>query len=339
MIKMKELKERIDTLARGELLSTKEFASIIECDNQDLLSYLYQKEDEVLYQNFKNDVYIRAIIEFSNYCRCSCYYCGLRCENSDVTRFRMQPDEIITTAKNAVDVGYQTIILQSGEDLFYTKQMIGELVKAIKKQTGITVTLSVGERDFEEYKYWKECGADRFLIKQEISDEKLYNEYHPHSNFQNRLRCLRELSSLGYELGSGFMVGLPKSTPQTLANDLLLLRSLDVKMAGIGPYISHCKTPFSNQPDGKMELTLRVLALARLLLPKSYLPSTTALNVKGGLVNALHCGANVIMQKATPFAYRDLYDIYPGRESAHVELKQQLFDLKQQLIQLGKNPL
>ena len=328
--------ELIERMAKGYIPTPQELALLTSCADSTVLARLYQTADEVRKIHCGNAVQVRAIIEFSNYCRCECAYCGLHAGNRQVKRYRMSGEEILAAAKEAVEAGYQTVILQSGEDLSYTAEEIGRLVREIKAMGKVAVTLSCGERPFADYAFWRRCGADRYLIKHEISDPEIYNRYHPHSTFQNRIACQAELYRLGYELGGGFMTGLPGQTPLILANDLLLLQRMKVAMAGIGPYICHGDTALRGSPDGDPALTLRVVALARLLLPDANLPSTTALNVKDGLQNALHCGANVIMQKATPFRYRALYDIYPGRDSKDIPLKEQFAALREQLAVLGR---
>ena len=323
-------------MENGYTPSAEELAPLLVCEDEEVVSSLFEAADRVRKLNHGDKVHVRAIIEFSNVCRCECAYCGLHAGNKNVNRYRMTEDEILAAAKEAVDAGYQTVILQSGEDPGYDKETVGRIVKAIKEMGNVAVTLSLGERPKEEYAYWKECGADRYLIKHEISEEEIYNRYHPHSSFAARIACQKALYDLGYELGGGFMTGLPGQTPVILANDLLLLKKMKVAMAGIGPYISHDATALRGSPDGDVNLTLRVVAAARLLLPKANLPSTTAVNVKGGFVNALNCGANVIMQKATPYPYRDLYDIYPGRDSKNIPLTVQYEALRAQLSELGR---
>lgn len=308
---------------------------MLESQDASVTAYLYEKSNQKRLEYLGNLVHIRAIIEFSNYCRCACHYCGLQAKNSEVVRFRMSPNEIIQTSVAVHEAGYQTVILQSGEDLFYTKEILGEIVKEVIQKTDLILTLSIGERPQEDYAYLRACGANRFLIKHETADSQLYNQYHPHSSFENRMIAQKHIAELGYELGSGFMIGLPGQTYLTLGKDLLLLKTLQVQMAGIGPYISHPKTELKGNPDGDPMLTVKVVAIARLLLPTANLPSTTALNIKGGLTDALDVGANVIMQKATPFSYRNLYDIYPGRECAELTLEQQLNTLKATLLEKG----
>lgn len=325
----------INRLYLDKPVTAQQIATVLESQDESIIAYLYEKSNQKRMEHLGNIVHIRAIIEFSNYCRCACHYCGLQAKNLEVDRFRMSPSEMIETSLAVHEAGYQTVILQSGEDLFYTKEILGEIVKQILAKTDLILTLSIGERSYEDYAYLRECGANRFLIKHETADPDLYDTYHPHSSFANRMIAQQHIAKLGYELGSGFMIGLPGQTYLTLGKDLLLLKTLQVQMAGIGPYISHPKTELKGNQDGDPILTIKVLAIARLLLPIANLPSTTALNIKGGLTDALGAGANVIMQKATPFAYRNLYDIYPGRECAQLSLKQQLDTLKTTLLEKG----
>ena len=321
----------IDKMAEGYVPPVDQLAGLLAQREDQVVQHLFASADRVKQKYFGNFVDIRAIIEFSNYCRCSCLYCGLRAENRTLHRYRMTPEEIVERAKQVWDAGYHTVILQSGEDLAYTKDTLAQIIRQIKGYCPIQITLSVGERSLEEYACWKEAGADRYLIKHETADETLYNSLHPHSTFERRLECQRQLKELGYTLGSGFMVGLPGQTEETLAKDILLLREMKVDMAGIGPYISHDETPLKGSPHGSSFLTLRVLAAARLVNQRVWLPSTTALNLKGGLQNALHCGASVIMQKATPQKYAKYYDIYPGREHQDIDLARQLKQIKEYL--------
>lgn len=295
--------------------------------------HLFHAANRVKALRYGSVVFVRGIIEFSNYCSCECAYCGINCDMDSVRRYRMAPDDLVERAVEAAQV-YKTIILQSGEDRFYTAEMMADIVSRIKVRAQCTVTLSIGERTLEEYRVMRAAGADRFLIKHETADEFLYEQLHG-TKLSDRLACQRHLRELGFEVGSGFMVGLPGQTDRTLAKDLLLLRESGVEMAGIGPFIAHPDTRLGGSPDGSAHKTLQVLALARLLLPGCHLPSTTALNVKGGMKNALLCGADVIMQKATPFEYRKLYDIYPGRDAEEVPLKAQYEKLRAAIAQYG----
>ncbi len=335
---MSEITDVLKEIAAGKDSTPELLIPALEAEEENL-STLFEFADRQRKEFCGDVVHIRAILEFSNYCRCDCAYCGLFAGNKNLARYRMTPEEIVGTALEAAQAGYRTLVLQSGEDLWYTKERLGEIVREIKEKSELAVTLSVGERPFDHYAYWKECGADRFLIKHETADQALYDRYHPHSSYMRRLACQKELYRLGYELGSGFMVGLPGQTMKTLAEDILHLKELQVSMAGIGPYICHPGTRLRGNQDGSAQLTLKAVAVSRILLKDVNLPSTTALNIKGGLRDALNCGANVIMQKVTPSRYRDLYDIYPGRETKEMDLARQLSDLKYNLSQMGRTGL
>ena len=294
---------------------------------------LFHAANRVKTEEFGNKVFVRGIIEFSNYCRCTCAYCGINARMTHAKRYRMLPDELVETAVRTAEV-YRTVILRSGEDRFYTAEMLADIVWRIKQRADCAVTLSVGERSMEEYRLMREAGADRFLLKHETANAVLYESLHG-VPLETRLDAQRRIKALGFELGGGFMVGLPGQTDETLAKDLMTLVNEGVEMAGIGPFIAHPDTALAGTPDGDPHKTLKVLALARLLLPRCHLPSTTALNVKGGMKNALLCGADVIMQKATPFEYRKLYDIYPGRDALEVPLKEQYETLRRRLAEIG----
>lgn len=300
---------------------------------------IYEKAGLLTRERFGDIVNIRAILEFSNYCRRQCAYCGLNRNNTALPRYRMMPEEMVETAQHAARAGYQTLVMQSGEDPYYTKELLGQIVTEIKK-TGMAITLSCGERPIEDYRYWKKCGADRYLLKHETSDESLYRSLHPCGTLKSRIQCLKSLKSLGYETGSGFMVGLPGQTHATIANDILLLEEIGCDMAGIGPFIPHPKTPLSSSPQGSTELAKRAVALTRLVLPECNLPATTSLAVidENAKKDVFSCGANVIMKKVTPDQYKELYEIYPAKLS-HTNIYQNRHDLEQQIKSLGKIPL
>lgn len=287
-----------------------------------LLSALPGEEERALYsladafraRYVGDEVHLRGVIEFSNHCRRRCLYCGLRADNRSLARYRMQPEEILAVARRGVELGYGTIVLQSGEDPWYTAEMLADLV-AVIKELGVAVTLCVGERPREEYKRWREAGADRYLLKQETANPELYQRLHPDMSWEERLTRLRWLKDLGYQVGSGNIVGLPGQTLEDLAADLLLLRELEVEMAGIGPLIPHPDTPLRGCPAGSLPLTYRVLAVARLVIPWAHLPATTAVGTldPNGRRLALQRGANVVMPNLTPRKYRAHYQIYPGK--------------------------
>lgn len=298
----------------------------------------YRQADQIRFREKGDYVDIRAILEFSNICRRNCAYCGLNCGNAKLHRYRMTPQEIVAAAWEAADVGYRTLVLQSGEDPWFTLEILGELVKEIKK-TGMILTLSCGEMPEQDYAYLKECGADRYLLKHETADPEIYAALHPNSTLGQRVNCLKSLKRLGFETGSGFMVGLPGQTAETLADDLLLLKEIGCHMAGIGPFIPHPDTPLKDCPSGSTELTKRAVALARILLPQANLPATTSLGVlsNGEKSDVFSCGANIVMRKVTPTQYKQYYEIYPAKlGDTHVLEDRKL--LEQQIKSLGRIP-
>ncbi len=318
------------------MMTKTELVNLLALDD---FSAWYKKADEIKQDLYGKNVYIRAILEFSNYCRMDCKYCGLNCHNKNVKRYRIQPDEMIEIGKKAWEAGYKTLVLQSGEDKYYTKEILGEVVKELKK-TGIIITLSCGEMPYEDYKYLKECGGDRYLLKHECSDEKIYSYLHGNSTFQNRIQCLKDLKSLGFETGSGFMIGLPNQTLETIADDILLLASIPCDMAGIGPFIPHPQTPLKDLSQGSTELTKRAVALTRILMGEINLPATTSLGVinQAEKNDIFSCGANVIMRKVTPEPYKSLYEIYPSKLTDTDIIKERK-ELEMQIESLGCIPV
>lgn len=275
---------------------------------------LFKISDEVRKLNVGDEVHLRGLIEFSNICKCSCKYCGLRKDNTKLERYRLTPEEIINFAKKASEYGYKTVVLQSGEDAYFSKEILIEILKEIKKYD-LAITLSIGEKTYEEYKAYKEAGADRYLLRIETTDKELYKQMHPNMSFENRVRCLRDLKKLGYEVGSGCLVGLPNQTIESLANDILFFKEIDADMIGIGPFIPNPNTPLHEEKGGTFELALKVMALTRLLLPTINIPATTAMETlnPNGRIIALQSGANVVMPNVTEGDYRRKYEIYPGK--------------------------
>ena len=275
---------------------------------------LFKISDEVRKLNVGDEVHLRGLIEFSNICKCSCKYCGLRKDNTKLERYRLTPEEIINFAKKASEYGYKTVVLQSGEDAYFSKEDLTKILKEIKKYD-LAITLSIGEKTYEEYKAYKDAGADRYLLRIETTDKNLYEQMHPNMSFENRVRCLKDLKSLGYEVGSGCLVGLPNQTLDSLANDILFFKEIDADMIGIGPFIPNPNTPLSNEKGGTFELALKVMALTRLLLPTINIPATTAMETlnPNGRIIALQSGANVVMPNVTEGDYRRKYEIYPGK--------------------------
>lgn len=276
---------------------------------------LFAAANRVREQFVGKEVYLRALIEFSNYCKNDCLYCGIRRSNTAARRYRLAPREIIQTAQKAAENGYKTIVLQSGEDLWFDADKMCQIIREIKK-LGTAVTLSIGEKTREEYAAYRQAGADRYLLRIETTDKTLYEKLDPGMSWDNRVRCLYDLKELGYEVGSGSLVGLPGQTVESLADDLLFFKKLPVDMAGIGPFIPHPQTPLAAETaQGHFELSLKMMAVMRLLLPDINIPATTAmetLHPRGRLI-ALECGANVVMPNATEGEARIKYELYPGK--------------------------
>ena len=276
--------------------------------------WLFKEADRIRHENVGDEVHLRGLIEFSNICRRQCKYCGLRSANNEVERYRLSKDEILITAKNAVNLGYRTVVLQSGEDDYYNTDRMCEIIKEIRK-LDVALTLSIGEKTYDEYKAFKKAGADRYLLRIETTDKKLYSEMHPMASIENRFQCLYNLKKLGYETGTGCLVGLPNQTTESLAEDILFFKELDADMVGIGPFIPHEQTPLKTAEQGDFWLALKVMALARLNLPDINIPATTAMetiNPQGRII-ALNSGANIVMPNVTSLEYRAKYEIYPGK--------------------------
>jgi len=305
----------LEKIARNpDSVEKEDLVLILKENSKEFNEKLFKTADEVRERYVGNEVHVRALIEFSNYCRKNCLYCGLRRSNRELKRYRMTPQEIVKRAEISARMGARTIVLQSGEDLYYTREILSDIIRKIKK-FDVAVTLSVGERTYEEYEAWKMAGADRFLMRHETANRELYRKLHPDTPFEERVKCLHWLKKLGYEVGAGNMVGLPGQTVEDLADDLLFVKELDADMVGIGPFIPHPQTPLRNEKGGDFLTSLKMIALARILIPDTNIPATTAMGTihPNGRQIALKCGANVIMPVMTPSPYRPLYQLYPGK--------------------------
>ncbi len=275
---------------------------------------LYRWADRLRHDTVGDDVHLRGLIEFSNICRNNCLYCGINRENLKVKRYRMSDEQLVTTAQRAADLGFKTIVLQSGEDMHYDQARMCRIIEQIK-QLDVALTLSIGEREYADYQAFRNAGADRYLLRIETTDVDLYHRLNPGMSWQRRHECLLMIKELGYELGSGIMVGLPGQTIESIADDLLYLRDMGIDMAGIGPFIPHPETPLAHEQGGTLELALRTMAIMRLLMPDINIPATTAMESlhPQGRIMALQAGANVVMPNVTEGEYRRLYELYPGK--------------------------
>lgn len=293
-------------------LSRDEIIALLKDDS--INEELFKAADEVRKKYLGDEVHLRGLIEFTNICKRNCMYCGLRRDNKNIERYRLSHEEIIDFAKKAVSYGYKTLVLQGGEDDYFTVERLVPIIKDLKS-LGVALTLSIGERPFEDYKALKEAGADRFLLRIETTDRELYEKLDPGMSHENRINCLKNLRKLGFEVGSGCLVGLPGQKIESLADDILFFKELDVDMNGVGPFIPNEDTPLKDAKGGQFELSLKVMALIRLLLPDINIPATTAMETlnKQGRVIALQCGANVVMPNVTEGDYRKLYALYPGK--------------------------
>lgn len=300
---------------------------------------LFRKSREITERHFHKKIYVRGLIEFSNYCKNNCYYCGIRGGNDEVVRYRLSKEAMEQAVKAGAAMGFKTFVLQGGEDPGFPDEEITEWLHAIKKiDPEAAVTLSVGERPKEVYAQWKAAGADRFLLRHESYDPEHYKKLHP-SNMkrESRIQCLKDLKDLGFQVGSGFMVGSPYQTVENLVEDFRFLKELQPAMVGIGPYVSHHATPFKDFPSGSVERTAICIAILRLLFPKANLPSTTAMQTlaKDGRNRGILAGANVFMPNLSPPSVRDQYALYDDKAAFQLEAAENLEELKRQIAELG----
>jgi biotin synthase len=316
------------------------------------LQKLYAWADEVRKEHVGDAVHLRGLIEVSSHCARQCMYCGLRQANRGLPRYRMTRDEILDCARQAERLGYGTVVMQAGEDDGLTAEWIAEIVRWIKRETALMVTLSLGERSLNEFQIWRAAGADRYLLRFETSNENLFHIIHPRRfpGGPSRLTLLRRLKSLEYEAGGGVMVGIPGQSYESLADDILTFRSLDLDMIGIGPYIAHAATPLGSgalrpaiaqedQVPSNEEMVYKMIALARIVCPTANIPSTTALatiNKTDGRKMGLRVGGNVVMPNLTPVKYRSLYEIYPAKACIDESAADCNQCLRGQIISLGR---
>ncbi|MCX8053829.1 MAG: [FeFe] hydrogenase H-cluster radical SAM maturase HydE [Armatimonadetes bacterium] len=310
-----ELSHILDKSIESGFLNRDDIVFLLKLDTSSDVQRLLDAADEVRRSCVGDEVHIRALVEFSNFCVRRCNYCGLRAPNTKVKRYRMLPEEIVSLAIELDRKGLKTVVLQSGEDPYYTSEMIAEVVREIRAQTNMAITLCVGERSYDDYKLWKDIGANRYLLRHETANRELYASLHPDGNFDNRMRCLGWLQNLGYQTGAGCMVGLPGQTVEHLADDIEFIRDFQPDMVGIGPYIPHPNTPLAGSRPGNLEMTLKMIALARIVTRDALIPATTAIGSihELGREMALKAGADVVMTNYTPVEYRVHYEIYPNK--------------------------
>ena len=327
----------ITKLKKNRTLTRDEFRKLITTDKYD--SSLIKSADEIRRSIYGQDVYVRGLIEFTNYCKNNCYYCGIRCDNKNIQRYRLSKDEILECCREGYSLGFRTFVLQGGEDSYFTDERICEIVQSIRTEfSDCAITLSIGEKSYESYLSYFNAGANRFLLRHETSEAEHYNKLHPESmSIETRKKCLYDLKKIGYQVGSGFMVGSPYQTIDNIISDLEFLWELQPDMIGIGPYIVHKETPFKDFCSGDVTLTIRLIAILRHMFPYALIPSTTALGTlhPEGREMGLRAGANVVMPNLSPQSYRKLYDLYENKLSTGEEAAQSRALLEKKVANAG----
>ncbi len=314
---MSSILELIDKLEKERILSKEEFSEIISGHTPDTDEYLFEKARTVREKIYGRDVYIRGLIEFTNYCKNDCLYCGIRRSAKNAERYRLTEEQILDCCETGYGLGFRTFVLQGGEDGFYTDDKIVSIVSRIKEKfPDCAVTLSIGEKSRESYEKYRKAGADRYLLRHETANSEHYRKLHPKElSLENRMRCLADLKELGFQTGCGVMVGSPYQTAENLAEDLLFIHRFQPHMVGIGPFIPHHDTPFAGEKAGTLETTLLMLGLTRLIVPNVLLPATTALGTidPKGREKGILAGANVVMPNLSPRDVRKKYLLYDNK--------------------------
>lgn len=329
----------IDKLEKEKTLSKREFVQLMTETEITHRDYLFERAAEIRQSYYGRDVYVRGLIEFTNYCKNDCYYCGIRAANREVERYRLTKENILACCHVGYNLGFRTFVLQGGEDTHYSDCLMVDIIQSIKMHyPDCAVTLSVGEQSYETFKRYREAGADRYLLRHETANEEYYQTIHPPKmSSQKRKQSLMDLKSLGFQFGTGFMVGSPGQTPELLAEDLLFIHQIQPHMVGIGPFIPHHQTPFADKPAGSVELTLLLIGILRLMLPPALLPATTALGTldMDGRERGILAGANVVMPNLSPLDVRNKYMIYDNKIATGLEAAEAIEQLKERLQIIG----
>jgi len=312
---MYKLNESLSRIYASSLPELKDLEQVLSLSTQEELNELFSFADSVRKEFCGDGIVLRGIVEFSNFCLRQCFYCGLNKNNRKLERYRMNKDELFKAVEYLVSCNIKTVVLQSGEDEGLDVLWLRDIILEIKSRFDIAVTLSVGERSADDYGCWKQAGADRYLLKIETSDGDLYSSMHPQMDFKQRLDCLDVLRRLDYQVGSGNIIGLPGQTLKTIAQDIVFFKRGDFDMIGIGPFIPHQDTQLAGRQKGDPQLTLKTIALTRIVTKNAHIPATTALGSldKDYRLEGLKCGANVLMPNFTPQPFRKLYEIYPQK--------------------------
>ncbi len=334
-----KVKALIDKLCLTRKLNRSEWITLIRERTPAASEYLFELARAVRIQHYGHSIYIRGLIEFTNYCRNDCYYCGIRKSNPNAQRYRLSKEDILSCCEQGYDLGFRTFVLQGGEDGWFTDERLCDIVSDIRTQfPDCAITLSVGERSYDSCKKLYDAGADRYLLRHETYDGRHYGRLHPPAlSASHRKQCLWNLKKIGYQVGTGFMVGSPYQTPENLADDMLFLAKLNPQMVGIGPFVPHHDTPFADMPGGTVELTVYMLGLIRLLLPRVLLPATTALGTidPEGREKGILAGANVVMPNLSPLQVREKYLLYDNKICTGDEAAESLNHLKERMGKIG----
>ena len=331
--------ERIDLLHRDHCLDASQWATLFATWTKADLDYAANLAREITETHFGKKVYFRGIVEFSNICKNDCYYCGIRCSNHNISRYRLSEEDILACCDEGYAAGFRTFVLQGGEDGWFHDDRMCQIIRMIKERyPDCAVTLSLGERSRESYQKLFDAGADRYLLRHETADHQHYSILHPAAlSLDNRMRCLQDLKEIGYQTGCGIMVGSPGQTPETLAKDMVYMQEFKPQMVGIGPFLPHQDTPFRTEAAGSVELTLLILALCRIMLPQVLMPATTALGTveaEGRKLGVL-AGCNVVMPNLSPASVRKKYMLYDNKAGTDLTAAEGIALLRQQMEEIG----
>ncbi len=333
------MKNIVLKLEKEHFLRDEEFRLLLENEREETLMLLAERADKVRRKVYGTDIYLRGLIEFTNYCKNDCYYCGIRRSNSDAERYRLTDEQIYDCCKIGYELGFRTFVLQGGEDGCFTDDNLVEIIKTIRQNyPDCALTLSIGEKSYESYKRYFDAGADRYLLRHETANSIHYGKLHPKNLLlENRKKCLYNLKEIGYQVGCGFMVGSPFQTTKSIIDDLKFIRDLNPHMVGIGPFIPHKNTPFKAYEQGSLDLTLKLLSVIRLMLPNVLLPSTTALGTIHplGREKGVLAGANVVMPNLSPRNVRKKYLLYDNKICTGDEAAECIVCMKNRMKSIG----
>lgn len=332
-------RQRISRLAEERKLSRENWIALFSSWSAEDLEYAMELARKTAVGRFGKKIYFRGIIEFSNFCKNDCYYCGIRCSNRHIQRYRLSQEDILACCEEGYKYGFRTFVLQSGEDPYYQDDRLTDLVRVIRGEyPDCAITLSVGERSKGSYQRLYDAGADRYLLRHETADPAHYRMLHPENlSLSNRIECLWNLREIGFQTGCGFMVGTPGQTPESLTKDMLFMTDFHPEMVGIGPFIPHHETPFAQEQQGSVDLTLLCMSLTRLLLPQVLLPSTTALGTaeKDGRQKGVLAGCNVVMPNLSPLGVRKKYMLYDNKAGTEIGAEEGIRSLAEQMQEIG----